>query len=387
MNIYLIEPLAPLVFRSGKPFSGQSGADGANFPLPSSMAGMLRTVTADQNNQPFSDSLKQQAVYGPLLVRYKDEKTLDVLVPKPADAVYFKNSADKTELVRLNPLAFEKGCESDLPNALLPVQMEQKIKGKPATGAQYWTLKDLIEWQYKKLAFTDIEAHGLSTLPTEQRTHVALNDTSLASDDGRLFQTAGLDFQSSLLSKTASNNALSQQRFGFIAQTNAALKNDLVILGGERRLSRLIKLDKQYALPTNLKLTQEINTKKGLKITLLTPAIFEKGYLPQWIDADSLTGICPLLPNVTLTLRAVAIDRWLPVSGWALSYKDQDGQIKQKPKAMRKAVAAGAVYWFTVEGNIPKNLHELLWLKPLSDDTQDQKDGFGLMLPAAWQAV
>ena len=60
MNIYLIEPLAPLVFRSGKPFSGQSGADGANFPLPSSMAGMLRTVTADQNNQPFSDSLKEK---------------------------------------------------------------------------------------------------------------------------------------------------------------------------------------------------------------------------------------------------------------------------------------------------------------------------------------
>ena len=40
-----------------------------------------------------------------------------------------------------------------------------------------------------------------------------------------------------------------------------------------------------------------------------------------------------------------------------------------------------------VEGDIPKNLHELLCFKPLSDDTQDQKDGFGLMLPAAWQAV
>ena len=47
MNTYLIEPLAPLVFRSGKPFGSQSAADGANFPLPSSMAGMLRTVTAD----------------------------------------------------------------------------------------------------------------------------------------------------------------------------------------------------------------------------------------------------------------------------------------------------------------------------------------------------
>ena len=67
------------------------------------------------------------------------------------------------------------------------------------------------------------------------------------------------------------------------------------------------------------------------------------------------------------------------MSGWDLA--------QYKPKAMRKAVAAGAVYWFAVEGDIPKNLHELLCFKPLSDDTQDQKDGFGLMLPAAWQAV
>lgn len=379
MNTYLIEPLGPLVFRSGKPFGSQSTADGANFPLPSSMAGMLRTVTADQKNQAFNDSLKQQSVYGPLLVRYQNDKTLDVLVPKPADAVYFKNSADTIELVRLNPLVFAEGCESDLPNGLLPVQMEQKIKGKPATGAQYWSLKDLIEWQHKKLDFTKVETNGLSALPTEQRTHVALNDTTLASDDGRLFQTAGLDFQSSLLNKDASKNALPQQRLGFIAQTNAALKEDLVTLGGERRLSRLIKLDNKYALPTNQKLAQEVNAKKGLKLTLLTPAIFAKGYLPQWLDSKTLRGICPLIPNVTLTLRAVAIDRWLPVSGWDLA--------QYKPKAMRKAVAAGAVYWFAVEGDIPKNLHELLCFKPLSDDTQDQKDGFGLMLPAAWQAV
>ena len=112
MNTYLIEPLAPLVFRSGKPFGSLSAADGANFPLPSSMAGMLRTVTAEQNQQAFDESLKQQSVYGPLLVRYQDEKTLEILVPKPADAMYIKNTNDKTELVKLGPKPFDEGCFS-----------------------------------------------------------------------------------------------------------------------------------------------------------------------------------------------------------------------------------------------------------------------------------
>ncbi|MCB1658429.1 MAG: type III-B CRISPR module-associated protein Cmr3 [Pseudomonadales bacterium] len=379
MHNYLIEPLAPLVFRSGKPFAAASGADGSNFPLPSSSAGLLRTVSADQQQIPFNDSLKQQACKGPLLVSYETPDKLTILVPKPADAMYFKAKDGSQKLVRLSPKAFDAStegeCGSDLPQGLLPVQMEESLKGKPATGAQFWSLTDLIAWQSgKKLDITSIEKNGLKNLPSEHRTHVALNDSTLASDDGRLFQTSGLALQAAKNNSTWDNKQL-----GFWLQSEQKLKQDLVTFGGEKRLSRLQHLASMPPDSTpNTQLSAQVRHAKGLRLTLLTPAIFGKGYLPQWLN-DNLEGNPPFCPQLQLKLKAVAIERWLAVSGWDLA--------QWKPKAMRKAVAAGAVYWFEVMGDVPDNLHQTLWLQSIADNEQDQRDGFGLILPAAWPAV
>ena len=149
--------------------------------------------------------------------------------------------------------------------------------------------------------------------------------------------------------------------------------------GGERRLSRLEKLTGNNWTLTNTQLSAQVRQAKGLRLTLITPAVFSQGYLPGWLDGKTLEGCMPGCPQLRLKLKAVAIDRWLPVSGWDLA--------QWKPKAMRKAVAAGAVYWFEVIGDVPDKLHESLWLAPVSDDEQDQRDGFGLALPAAWQTV
>lgn len=69
---------------------------------------------------------------------------------------------------------------------------------------------------------------------------------------------------------------------------------------------------------------------------MLTPAVFEKWliYLHGWIK----NTLCGKLPqsDVEVKLESVAIDRWLPVSGW--------DSIVWKPKATRKVVGAGAVY-------------------------------------------
>ena len=43
MNSYFLDALAPLVFRSGKPFGAQSDTDDIQFPLPSAAAGLVRT--------------------------------------------------------------------------------------------------------------------------------------------------------------------------------------------------------------------------------------------------------------------------------------------------------------------------------------------------------
>lgn len=48
MTNYLIEPLAPLVFRSGKPFGSQASAADVIFPLPSAAAGLIRATSINQ---------------------------------------------------------------------------------------------------------------------------------------------------------------------------------------------------------------------------------------------------------------------------------------------------------------------------------------------------
>jgi CRISPR-associated protein Cmr3 len=46
-------------------------------------------------------------------------------------------------------------------------------------------------------------------------------------------------------------------------------------------------------------------------------------------------------------------------------------------------VPAGSVYFFEIEGGNPSDLLES-WLRPVSDNEQDRKDGFGLALWGVW---
>ena len=48
---YLIDSLAPLVFRSGRPFGSQVGQEDVNFPMPSSAAGLVRTQYLQQQGE------------------------------------------------------------------------------------------------------------------------------------------------------------------------------------------------------------------------------------------------------------------------------------------------------------------------------------------------
>jgi CRISPR-associated protein Cmr3 len=286
---YLIEPLAPLVFRSGKPFGPQSGADNALFPLPSSLAGLLRTVLADQqhNGQPFSDTLtttlRKTATRGPLLARYGANNTEpQLLIAKPADALYVDENGE-TAVVRLSPKKLDDDCGCDLRTDLLPVQMEKENLGKPKSGPQYWSMTDFIQWQAgQKMEFETLQGNGLDSLPNEQRTHVAIDSKTFASEDGKLFQTSGLDLGHKQMSRcylattSATHTAWQDQRLGFWAQSEAQLKNDLVTFGGERRLSQLMAWPTTTSDPThcNIQLAAEVRAAKGIKLTLLSPAIF-----------------------------------------------------------------------------------------------------------------
>ena len=387
MNSYLIESLAPLVFRSGKPFGSQSSAQDVIFPLPSAGAGLVRATAIAQQKVDFDKNrcgiddpdyqkvlgIKGQGIY---LARV-NQNSIDILVPKPANALYVedKEQKGKIDLVRLAPAGIEPDCGSDLPKGLQYVQTVDingkpiTIKGKPKSGVNYWHIDDLIKWQNNKpLTYDDIKNNGLVSIPTDIRTHVAIDDMTDSSEDGKLFQTASFD-----LSYQKKDKAFDEHRLGFVMLSEQALDDDMVTFGGERRLSyfKSIKQSIDFIKP-NQALLDNINQAGGFSLTFLTSCVFAKGYLPNWIDENTMTGKLPD-SAVNVQLQAVAVERFQAVSGW--------DSLLWQPKATRKAVPAGSVYWFKCSDKLDMPTLERL-CQSLADDSYDQNDGFGMALIA-----
>lgn len=407
MQTYVIEPLAPLVFRSAKQFG--SYADGDNFPPPSSLAGLLRAVYAEQRGEEFSIALRQQAVCGPFLAR-RDHKanvpTLTLMLPRPADALYLRDNNDKSNrlhVVRCAPQALATGVGCDLPEGLLPVQpvqIQSTLKGKPSPGPEFWTVADYQAWcAGQPLEFEALEkAMPSHRLRSEQRTHVALNDETLSSEPGMLYQTAGLDLSAQRQGALGSVSGWQDSDYVFLGQIGQRLNADLACFGGERRLARLSPCAEvtHTALipakddPSVHALATEVVQQGGLRLTLLTPGIFAKGHLPGWLSQTESTGHVvgtpPGCASLRLRLKAAAVSGWQPVSGWNLDRSNN--KANWGARAMRKAVTAGAVYWFELATPLTETemAHELaaLWFGAISDHEQDRLDGFGTVLPAAW---
>jgi CRISPR-associated protein Cmr3 len=356
---YLIEPTAPLVIRSGRPFVGQAGADEARFPPPSTLAGALRTAHAETTDKSFGPGLAKISVTGPLPVKLGEKPSL--LVPKPSDALYFWNEDKKVRLVRASPRAMGAGEGADLPEGLLlPVQLAEEVKSKPASGPRWWSFDDLLKWRSANSSdptFDEVTQNGWLPLPDEIRTHVGIQYETHAAEAGKLFQTAGLSFWQ----RTEEKCTYPGGSIGIVGRIAGDISAGVITLGGERRLSAISEAQDGLWPKMPADLVADIQRAGGLSLTLLTPALFSKGWQPAEIPG--------------LTLKAAAMERWQPHSGWDLAAK--------KPRAGRKLVPAGAVFWYKIS-EISDDALSNLWLTHLSDGDQDKLDGFGLVLPQPW---
>ncbi len=360
-----LDPLAPLIIRSGRPFDGQSGPEAPRFPPPSTLAGCLRTAWARETGQDFGSHLRALAVSGPLLLDRQDT----VLLPKPADAHYFR-VGESTVCVRAKPSAFDAGCGSDLPNGLSPLQLTQQVDGKPASGPLWWTLKHWLD--FRRGEDVKVEALGRcgwSPGAPDRRTHVAIDRRRGAATDGKLFQTEGLVLDGGRADDAATGG------LRLLARSCEALGPALVHLGGERRLSALEPMAPTVWPTPPTGWLPDIANSGGICLTLLTPGVFSAGHLPGWLDAE-LIGSPPTVPGLRLQLCAAALERWQAHSGWDL--------VKREPRPTRKLVPSGATYWFRLIEGVDEEALRALWLANVSDDEQDRLDGFGLAVPGPW---
>ncbi len=356
---YLLRPHAPLVFRSGKPFR-PAIRDEPQFPSPAAWAGLMRTCLMDARGH-HPDTLPGFAAHGVLLVRQTGD-ALQVFVPKPADAYLGK---DDKAFRRSAPTQLPDGHGSDLDKRLLPVMLDAADAfDKPGDAAAFWSMDDYLLWAGGGTVAP--AAPDATCLPLiDSRVHVRIDRSRDAAEDGQLFRTDAWD-----CSPRRTDSGFGKQYWCFVGNGPEGLAPQLVAFGGERRLSWLAPTE-----PTLLALPVELKTAlpgaQGIAVTFATPALFAKGWCPDWLT--ELTGAPPGHPGLRLKLVAASVPQWQPISGWDLYH--------QRPKPTRRAVPAGATYWFEViEGDA-----SALWLQPLSDAEQDRRDGFGLALVRPWQ--
>ena len=383
MTVWLIEPHDPLIVRDGKPFGPNPGARATSlaFPFPSTTTGGARTRAGLDDKGNFNtaliDTVKKISVRGPLLVELVKDGTAitNWLFPAPADALLFPKEQDEKAAIvtRLVPLKLFDDTITDFDNknedGLWFIGPPVSNGSKPTKDApRFWNQKDFMQWlrtptnQEKQL-----ELLGHNGPTPEERLHVSIDPNTGAAIDGALFETTGLEF-----THTKKHQLQTARRLALavIIDDEKQPKEGLTSFGGERRIVSWQKSESDF-LECPPMLADQIVNDGACRVLLLTPAYFNNGYRPAWIE-QSREGVKP-------ELKAIAIQRPQVVSGWDF--------VTKGPKPTRRLAPAGTVLFLSLKDNEPVAIRkwiESTWMHCISDNPQDNRDGFGLAVLGTW---
>ena len=383
----------PIVARDGRPFGAGQGnrMRGLNWPLPSVVAGSFRTalVKASGNLNFDGDMPSKLMAMDVAGVFPCFEKEL--YLPAPNDAIAEPNAdSNGIKIVyRVMPQENLGGCDfpDDLP--MQPVMLPVGVTDfKPADIPAWWPVSQLTKWLIGEPV--NFDASFLKAAIQETRDHVAIDEGTGAAKESHIFSTTGLNVTAiPRFGVNQDDKKLSfEQRYAAIALAARVSIADSELqkvklnvwhpLGGERRLVHWQHSEASdlWKCPEPVRIA--LGEAKRIRMVLTTPAIFEHGWRPNWLDAHSLTGK-PTGDAPTLKLVGVSNARWKAVSGWSLAkLKDQP----RGPKPIRRMVPAGSVYFFETTDNAASLAD--CWLQSVCDREQDRRDGFGLAVWGTW---
>lgn len=340
-----------LFFRDGKPFNkgAETWADAIFPPYPATIYGALRSAYFDANPQVFS--------------RLKEKKELN----SEADPTT-KLKINNIFLKNLNGFLFQtprnilkKGKKSNDLEILtefdenpLSNHSAYRILRSSGEKAKYKEshLKNCFE-DYLNAKYDNIDVLKNPIFISEPKVGITIDSKTGTSKDEHLYRVnmmrpreelkiiidfEGLEFDDEIMFKLGGEGKF----------VHANLKN-------ENHKIEMPKIDSKFLLYLN------------------TPAIFKKGWIPDWIDEDSLIGEIPDT-NLKIKLLSRAIGKPDFIGGFDLA--------KGKPKPMFKAVPAGSVYFMEIIEGDSAEL-EKINQKSISDIYPEQ--GFGIAYIGKYQ--
>lgn len=384
-HIVLVHPRDPIILRDARPFAAEPGARAVtlDWPLPQTLAGAFRTRIGTSLGFKWQDDGPARAraigFQGPFLAVRRGDTDWSAYLPAPADAVLYQDdSGEKHLLCRRPMLVMPDGGGCNLPFAgLRPLTVEQDVK--PLPGAAFWSLAATTRWlAMPRSVAPPPEPEMLGRLERDSRVHVAIQRNTQARVEGALFTTTALVFAEDVVRRRGDDVPATAILCRVLdAPAGWQAGDAALVLGGERRTA-WVDAGKPSLWPSYPVGGLPAGGQK-LRLQLATPAIFNAGWLPGWIDRGTLRGHIPGLPELPLKLVSAAVSRRVPISGWDL----QAGRRGQS-KATRYAAPAGSVYFFETDATITDAHLRALWLRPVGDESQDSRDGYGLALPGVW---
>lgn len=314
--MYIVEPIDNFFFRSAVPFEsgGETTTIASRFPpLPSVYAGALRPLTDPVGG-------KHQLKIGLNGLWLNDQFHF----PLPLD-LHLIDQPPKLPAIR--PLALTKTPLSSypLPYMLHPDPIPtQKNK---ASYHPYLAEDQMSLYLNDPLQVTTMVDINDRYLSQEPKLGIAIDPATGTVKDRQLYQLTYIRPHSGL--KLA------------VDVQGIATEQPVLHLGGERKLAQLQLYDHPYA-----PLVQPTDS-RYFKLYLATPAIFQNGWLPGWIDPHTLIGFFKHKKcSIKVQLISACIGRKIPCGSFGQD--PADGRLK--PHEMRYAVPAGSVYYFKLLG-------------------------------------
>ncbi|MEM4721193.1 MAG: type III-B CRISPR module-associated protein Cmr3 [Candidatus Methanomethylicaceae archaeon] len=393
-----IEPLDVLLFRDSKPFSGGEDhlARSVFPPAPSTVYAAIRShllsqgfgrfeafregkdvppeLTREIGSPTHFGTLKLQCLHVARkreLEDYPDQATsVQLLYPIPSDVVevrgvkpvqhFLLKPADgfpvHTNIPHqsLQHLWLPKDVHIEAANGWLTEKgMQRYLNNDAHSSDSFFASEEVIAG----------DQIGEAIFKREERTGIARDRIRRSVREGLLYSVEYLRLK---------------QGVGFFIEVDGTKflpDSGLINIGGDRRPAHY-----QLARVSTLSLDnikRRINESRRFKLVLTTPALFEHGWYPKWIDWQTLEGS---RRNVRVKLIASAVGRSVAIGGFDI--------VKGFPKPLHRFVAAGSVYFFEIlVGEADAVIGEFHG-KSISEESPDfpetSKQGFGYSLVGGW---
>jgi len=368
-NMIELDALDTLFFRDGKPFSmgEDTWAESLFPPPPSVIYGALRTAYFSEDINNLAAANTENDPTQNLTIKnicYKFSNQTNLYYPAPLDMVESteKTKGAKRKELREKSHSVEKLELTDSANRYSSLNPKYHIllhKTKEVEPVESGFLEKSSLESYLQFGLASKVMKLSDLIISEPKVGIGRNnDTHTTNDTGMLYRVG--QKRPAMVRQQGKMNIVVE----FESKNIFFPERGIMRLGGEGKTISYQNLGHSEIDISSLRSSES----NRFKLYLLTPAVFDQGWLASWMEQGEYDG-------VQFKFLGAAVGKPILIGGFDMK--------AGRPKAMRKAAPAGSVYFFELKNGTVKsnftNLTQAFHKKSLSNkNLSNRNEGLGI---------